>query len=64
MSAPHSQPCDADECPCWLSGRDSMRLELLERHTDIIEAMRALVEMLAESQDAQSGSTEGVSDGR
>lgn len=38
-----------------------MRLELVERHTDIIEAMRALVAMLAESQDAQSDSSGGES---
>lgn len=39
--------CDADDCPCFLSGVEMTRLELADRHLQVVEAMSGLVEMLS-----------------
>lgn len=38
--------CEADDCPCWLAGRESMRVDYRERESDLLSAVAELLQVV------------------
>lgn len=44
-------PCMDDDCPCYLSGRESMRTDYLLASSSLVEAATNLVRTITEADD-------------